>query len=309
MSWLFSQALVAEYSAATCSDGGQSAPSSWSPTPQAYCAPDKMTAFSRLSRFGMTFAPLTDDRGADLLTWYLAGFLAKTSVSQEPAQALTVSGLASGEKWPTSLAKYDRDSHSLKTAQLSLLGDSIEFSATLPRSGTMRNGECYQRPTLERPMSEKDSGLWPTPTASAMPCEGTVRLCRQKWLDGDATLEEASAIAGRDVRKAQWKVLMWPTPVATMARGWSPGHNRAETDDRIDYTIEREARRSGTPGRLNPEWVEWLMGWPVGHTDLKPLETAKFHEWQRQHSPCYDSEQAGKSAHAYQEAEPGEGHE
>jgi hypothetical protein len=39
-------------------------------------------------------------------------------------------------------------------------------------------------------------------------------------------------------------------------------------------------------GQLNPEWVEWLMGWPVGLTALKPLETDKFHEWQQQHSIC-----------------------
>ena len=36
-------------------------------------------------------------------------------------------------------------------------------------------------------------------------------------------------------------------------------------------------------GHLNPTWVEWLMGWPVGWTDLKPLETDKFQLWQQQH--------------------------
>jgi hypothetical protein len=38
-------------------------------------------------------------------------------------------------------------------------------------------------------------------------------------------------------------------------------------------------------GQLNPEWVEWLMGWPIGWTELKPLEMDKFREWQQQHSP------------------------
>ena len=28
-------------------------------------------------------------------------------------------------------------------------------------------------------------------------------------------------------------------------------------------------------GGLNPNWVEWLMGWPIGHTDLKQSATAK----------------------------------
>ena len=33
---------------------------------------------------------------------------------------------------------------------------------------------------------------------------------------------------------------------------------------------------SKTGGKLNPTWVEWLMGWPLGWTDLKPLEMVKY---------------------------------
>jgi DNA (cytosine-5)-methyltransferase 1 len=36
-------------------------------------------------------------------------------------------------------------------------------------------------------------------------------------------------------------------------------------------------------GPLNPEWVEWLMGWPQEWTDLKPLATDKFHKWSQQY--------------------------
>jgi hypothetical protein len=48
--------------------------------------------------------------------------------------------------------------------------------------------------------------------------------------------------------------------------------------------IEHEANEAGQTGRLNPEFCEWLMGWPVGWTELKPLEMGKFQEWQQQHS-------------------------
>jgi hypothetical protein len=42
--------------------------------------------------------------------------------------------------------------------------------------------------------------------------------------------------------------------------------------------LQREARAMDqlTGGSLNPQWVEWLMGWPLGWTDLQPLETDKF---------------------------------
>jgi DNA (cytosine-5)-methyltransferase 1 len=36
-------------------------------------------------------------------------------------------------------------------------------------------------------------------------------------------------------------------------------------------------------GALNPTWVEWLMGWPLEWTDLKPLETDKSHCVQQPH--------------------------
>lgn len=29
------------------------------------------------------------------------------------------------------------------------------------------------------------------------------------------------------------------------------------------------------------------MGWPLGWTDLKPLEMDRFREWQQQHSLCF----------------------
>lgn len=279
MSWLISSALMkayensrclqepaAESSEATCSDGEQLQPSSVINMPQAYCARDRMTAFSRLSRYGMTLGLLMDDRGADLLTWYLADSRVRTSALQGQGKDSTASAVGCGRTLPASLARYDRDSHTLKTAQLSFLEDSTAFSATLPRSGTMRNGECFQQPTLARLTLGSESGLWPTPA-----------VC------GNYNRKGLSKTSGDGLATAVAKA-MWPTPTATMNKGWSPGHNRADSDDRIDYTVEREAKEAGQSGRLNPEWVEWLMGWPLGHTDLKLLETARFHEWLHQHS-------------------------
>jgi hypothetical protein len=36
-------------------------------------------------------------------------------------------------------------------------------------------------------------------------------------------------------------------------------------------------------GVPNPEFSEWLMGWPIGWTDLKPLEMGRFQSWRQQH--------------------------
>jgi len=165
MSWLFSQALVEAYSGESCSDGEPFVQLNGNPTPQAYCAPDKMTKFSRLSRFGMTYAPLTADRGAELLTLYLAGFHAKTSVPQDMVQAFPAVDQDSGLKWQGLLGKYDHNMRLWKTAQCSLLEDLEQCLEIWPRWGLMRDGVSYQQQTLVHHTSENESGLWRTPGA------------------------------------------------------------------------------------------------------------------------------------------------
>ena len=88
MSWLFSQALVADCLPRICSDGERSALLSWIGTADAFLHSDKMTdTYAPHSRFGMTFVPLTADRGAGLLILSLVDFLAKRS-QQRPEDAM-----------------------------------------------------------------------------------------------------------------------------------------------------------------------------------------------------------------------------
>ena len=163
MSWLFSQALVVEYLGDTCLDGEQSAPLSGNNIQQAYCAPDKMTVFSRLSRFGMTYKPLTESRGEELLTLFREDFHARTSASQEKAQDLTEKVHQCGITWRGWLAKFDHDSYSWKTAQCSFIEESGECLETFPVSGMTRNGLLWERMTLERRTKGTEHGLWRTP--------------------------------------------------------------------------------------------------------------------------------------------------
>jgi len=223
MSWLYSQALVEEYLGDISLDGEQSVQLSGNHTQQAYCAPDKMTAFSRLSRFGMTYKPLTESRGEELLTLYRAGFPVRTSLLQEREQELMESAAGCGEKWRASFTKYDPNSCSWKTHQCSLLGDLDEFSEIWPRWGLMQDGECWEQITLAHHIKEKEYGLkqYVTPTT-----------------------RDYKGMSGTGFRARHGE-----------------NHNLADC-------------LGGTP---NPTWVEWLMGWPLGWTDLKPSEMDKSH--------------------------------
>lgn len=156
---LSSQVQVAESLEVTCSGGKQSAPSNTTPIPDQYYWPDKTTEHSRLSRFGMTCEPLTEDYGTALLTWYLAGFPAKVSVLLEKELDLRMSGVDCGLSNAGSLMRYDHISRGWKTAQLSLLGDSEPFLGTWPRWGSMRNGVCYQEEISAPYICEREFGF------------------------------------------------------------------------------------------------------------------------------------------------------
>ena len=242
MSWHYSRALVEEYSAATCSDGKQSARLSANHTPQAYLCKDRMTAFSRLSRFGMTFAPLTEILGADLLTWFLADSRVRTYQLPGMVPVSMASALDCGEKWRESSVKYDLSSSSWKIHR-SLFQEDLQWSSvTLPKWGMTQNGAAYQHPTLERPISATASGLWPTPQASDNRDRGNLSTPSVK--------------------------------------------RRVDIGKQVSLSM----CVSDQNGRLNPTWVEWLMGWPLGWTDLKPLEMGRFQEWQQQHSPTWQED-------------------
>jgi len=89
MSWLFSQALVEAYLGDIYLGGEQSALSNGNNTQQAYCAPDKMTDFCRISQFGMMFKPLTESLGEELLMSYLGDFHARILVQPEGGGGIT----------------------------------------------------------------------------------------------------------------------------------------------------------------------------------------------------------------------------
>lgn len=298
MSWLYSQALVAEYSAANCSGGAPCAPSSASPMPQAYLPSDRMMDFSRPSRFGMTFAPLTASLGADLLTWFLAASRARTSARPAKAPESTAHAPAYGEKWRELSMRFDPDTRLWRTHRC--LWDEVlsESSVSLPRWGLMRGGVLSAPVTSARPTSANEFGLWPTPRASAnenrqtqptpsqlvgrhgMSLCAAVNLWPTPTVCGNYNRKGLSATSGDGLATA---VSQFPTPTA---RDWKSGIFSPEGKAKRDEHSRGKPLNETIGGQLNPTWVEWLMGWPLGWTDLQPWATDKYRNaWQR-HGGC-----------------------
>lgn len=275
MSWLYSRALVVEYSAANSSAGVQSAPLNSTPTPQAYWWPDKTTDASPRFPSGMTCEPLTADRGEAVLTWCLEASLARTSAQPERVQESPGSEADCGKKCPESLAKYDPVSRLWKTRQFSLLGGLEPYSETFPRWGTMRDGELFPQLT--------PSGLL---AIRALITSESVSSCLrlQTPIADDAVNRKNGKFNSRGEPKLSAQVLRMPTPNASDATKWS-NQSLAERQAkgqqvRLNTAV---APDGGNGGQLNPPWVEWLMGWPIGFTDLNALATDRFQQWYDSH--------------------------
>ena len=146
-------------------------------------------------------------------------------------------------------ANYDPDALCWRTWQRCLLEGWTEFSGRWPRSGLMRNGIAYRLPPLV-PRISGTGCLWlPTPNQWDGMRGAESRATKEKRGSGGVNLREA--------------VKHWPTPTAT---------------DSIK--AGQVAARPGAMGlsetlggQLNPTWVEWLMGFPLGWTDCEDSET------------------------------------
>jgi len=231
---LCSQEQEEASSEAICWDGERFAPSSGQTTLGRYCLPDSETGSCPDSRSGMMSRPSTETHGEGESMSSQAGSHVRTSAQPGKAQESTGRGLECGSTWPGSFAKYDPDSSSWKTPQYSLLEGLDVFSETWPRWGTMRNGECWELPTLEGAMTGTESGFsHPTPTCS----------------------DHKGACAREEPRMGQLKDWMF------------------ETLTHSQSTIYP------TPG-----FMERVMGWPIGWTELKPLPMGNLQQWRQQHS-------------------------
>ncbi|ALW89637.1 hypothetical protein AUC44_12615 [Deinococcus actinosclerus] len=62
----------------------------------------------------------------------------------------------------------------------------------------------------------------------------------------------------------------WPTPTASP---WRSGRASSATLERNSRPLSEVAAQGEASGQLNPLWVEWLMGFPPGWTDLEDSAT------------------------------------
>ena len=116
--------------------------------------------------------------------------------------------------------------------------------------------------------------MFPTPTASdATGGPNKVRVQNGKLIRDAGTIKHSANL--------QSVVKAWPTPTVSMHKGATlkPRKDGRVRDDRMDYAVAQQEGLHN--GQLNPMWVEWLMGYPLGWTELSPSEMPSSRKSQR----------------------------
>jgi hypothetical protein len=111
---------------------------------------------------------------------------------------------------------------------------------------------------------------WPTPTVQDS------NKATKKWRENHQNNLTAAAFNPHKI---------YPTPTARDCKGGyktesltrKDGKSRAH-DALPNAVIDGKGVETVT-GHLNPDWVEWLMGWPVGWTSMDAITELNWRDW------------------------------
>lgn len=149
---------------------------------------------------------------------------------------------------------------------------STKCYLTWKGKATPQGRSLFQLVPRTHPTEETEFGslpeIWPTPDAN-MGARGT----QPHWTKTRPSGHHAQYTLNQAVRDNSQ---MWPTPAARDykgANGFERTKKKLENGERAQMgqlpnaVMMEEGKQIS--GSLNPQWVEWLMGYPEGWTDLE----------------------------------------
>ena len=213
--------------------------------------------------FGRILKPCQYNLFETKLTSSLAAIHVSPLVQQESdLEKMTqdTCGLTSGD----TLNQLDLFGSSLKTSKDTSVLDCEKSLATWKASVTSARGEYSQRVKLALRTKEKESTSWATPRAAdSAGGPRTLNAKGQRISVSDPTKTYGANLSDQ--------VRHYPTPTTSEEK------YRLKGDSQASKCLKAKARKgelAAVSGKLNPDWVEWLMGVPTGWTEYDYSEMA-----------------------------------
>jgi len=149
----------------------------------------------------------------------------------------------------------------------------FQLAPSVPRTDAIGSGSLLHTPTatanqMAPSMRNRDAGSW-GPGMWATPRTTDATGGPRKLDEKGRRISQTNPNSTFGANLAD-QAKMWPTPRASGWKGTGPlgskSHNHRLEKGYLDATVQERGQVSGS---LNPAWVEWLMGYPEGWTDLK----------------------------------------
>jgi len=223
---------------------------------------------------GLTLKPSTLQHGVEQWISSLADIPASPSLWQVNAQEPTTRAT-----FGLTCCECSREAEQLslfsRTSEGTCPADCAKYSKTWPAQGSMRNGTCSARKRRARLTVASGSSYLPTRRVASggghkragnpydMPtldCMARKNLWPTPTVKGNHNKVGLSARSGDGLATAVNRAETFPTPCSRDHKDCGPNVNWAK--------VKAKHKLAGfAGGALNPTWVEWLMGWPLGWTD------------------------------------------
>jgi hypothetical protein len=277
--------------------------SKWNPIARNCSGHEYETACSTGHQSLQTLEPPILDQWPD---WWISSLRAsRVNLTPQPDNALARAMTATSG--PTPYRCYGRWNPATSSWRMSrdwLTGLTRTLRKSLgvfPRRGMTLHGTCY--PLLKPVPRTSESGgcaLLPTPTGTAYGSSNNYKItegtmARQgRWMTpnvmGSLTAKSQRALDHehdtarpgrsnpnnlRDQVQVEEGQRTWPTPAA---RDWRSDKSQMTNEEL--YGTKGHPLPRAVGGQLNPDWVEWLMGIPIGWTDLEPLPEGNYAAWE-----------------------------
>lgn len=205
-----------------------------------------------------------------------------------------------GESMPGLFASLNQDGLWLKTWQgycQSLLPGFVEedselYSETWTKWGIVLDGHAMELPMLERHINESECLLWHTSDCSDRRSpkskqQGVNNQVKAYWRTPQShngaqgpkskMFYEKCLKTGQSAITLVDQVKNWPTPAARDSKG-SNSAKHLSTGHHINQ-LANKVKLNKTEGQLNADWVELLMGLPIGWTDIN-VAKEDIESWQ-----------------------------
>lgn len=211
------------------------------------------------------------------LTLFVADIPASPSALPDQGEVQKIKDI-SGQKC---IALYERSGRDGSLPRM-LLDILTSVSTRLPHRWKLKASPSgrllFQLLPLTPRTGVTGSGLWPTPTAQT---RGRPDIAMQQALKGEPLYKRRDKEGtGRQFSIVDYMIYrsLLPTPTASDCKGATDNCKKLQQGELsyLRYYLHFRQKPISVTSYPHPSFVEGMMGYPIGHTDLGPLETRSF---------------------------------